>query len=312
MRILKAPELAGLLDYETLVNALEDSFKCGAEVPSRHHHTIQVDGALNSTLLLMPAWNDKYLGVKTVMVMPQNAGQSLPSVQANYQLMDLKTGELHAILDGNELTLRRTAAASALASRYLSRKSSKCFLMIGTGALAPHLIRAHFSQRKFQKVKVWGRRIEKAKSIAAGIDSSHVRVEAVDDLEAAVAEADIISTATLATNPLVFGEWLRPGQHIDLVGGFTPDMREADDETIRRARVFVDTDDAIMSTGDICRPIERGLIERVDIQGTLSSIVNGEIADTRLSDDEITLFKSAGTAIEDLAGAVLAYERAGE
>ena len=309
MKILGAQEVAASLEYATLVDILEDAFRVGATVPPRHHHTISVQNEQDGTLLLMPAWNEAYMGVKTAIVIPGNAERGLPAVQANYQLMDRQTGKLLAILDGAELTARRTAAASALASRHLSRASSSRLLMVGTGTLAPHLIGAHATQRGIEEVQVWGRRIEQAKSVVATINLPGVQVRAVDNLKIAVAEADIISCATLANTPLIHGEWLRSGQHLDLVGGFTQGMREVDDVTITRARLFVDTDDAIETTGDIYEPLRRGIIKLGDIQGTLFSLSQGEASPARPVGDEITLFKSAGTAIEDLAGAVLAYER---
>ena len=309
-RVLDAQQLAKSLNYGELVSALETAFKLGATVPSRHHHTIDVSGGSDATLLLMPAWNEMYLGIKTATVMPGNNALNLPSVHANYQLMDLKTGTLLAILDGAELTARRTAAASALASRYLSRTDSSSMLMVGTGILAPHLIRAHASQREIKAVKIWGRRLEKAASVAAAIDLPGVAVEAVSDLEAAVVDVDIISCATLANAPLIHGKWLRAGQHLDLVGGFTRDMRETDDEAIIRSRVFVDTNDAIETTGDIFDPLRRGVIGTKDILGNLFTLTQGKVPPARKMDADITFFKSAGTAIEDLAGAILAYQRA--
>lgn len=310
MRILGAEDLARLLDYASLVDALEAAFRGDATVPPRHHHTVPVAGGRDAALLLMPAWDAAYLGVKTATVMPENAALGLPGVHASYQLLDRRTGAMLALLDGAELTARRTAAASALASRYLSRPDAAHLLVVGTGTLAPHLIGAHASQRPLTRVRVWGRNGEKAAAVAAGVGLDGVSAAAVSDLEAAVAEADIISCATLSLDPLVRGAWMAAGQHLDLVGGFTPQMREADDAALNRARVFVDTEDAIATAGDISDPLERGVISRDDILGTLFTITRGGAPPARPNGDEITLFKSAGAAIEDLAGAVLAYRRA--
>lgn len=251
-----------------------------------------------------------YLGIKTATVMPENNALNLLSVHANYQLMDLKTGTLLAILDGAELTARRTAAASALASRYLSRADSSSMLMVGTGILAPHLIRAHASQREMKAVKILGRRLEKAASVAAAIDFPGVAAKAVNDLETAVIDVDIISCATLANAPLIHGEWLRAGQHSDLVGCFTRDLRETDDEAIVRSRFFVDTNDVIETTGDIYDPLRRGVIGTKDILGNLFTLTQGKAPPARKLNADITFFKSAGTAIEDLAVAILAYQPA--
>jgi len=310
MRNLGAADVAAALDYASLVDALDDAFRGDVTVPPRHHHTVPVDGGHDATLLLMPAWDVDFLGIKTATVMPDNALRNLPAVNASYQLMDRATGTQLAILDGAELTARRTAAASALASRFLSRPDAGRLLMVGTGTLAPHLIGAHASQRPLTELTVWGRNSIKAEAVAAGVDLPGVAVSVSDDLQGAVQDADIISCATLAAEPLILGDWLRPGQHVDLVGGFTPAMREADDDAMRRASVFVDTEDAIQSAGDICDPLSRGVITEADILGTLFTLARPDAPPARPSGDEITLFKSAGTAIEDLAGAVLAYRRA--
>ena len=309
MHILEARHLSQVLDYATLVDALEAAFRCDVAVPPRHHHTVPVADGRDATLLLMPAWDANYLGIKTVTVMPDNGTLDLPGVHANYQLLDRRTGAMLALLDGAELTARRTAAASALASRYLSRPEAARLLVVGTGTLAPHLIGAHASQRALTHVQVWGRRPERAASVVDDVDLPGVNVEAVADLESAVTDADIISCATLSADPLIRGDWMCSGQHLDLVGGFTPQMREADDTTIAKARIFVDTDDAVQTAGDICDPLKSGVITDADILGTLFTLARGEAPAARSTGDEITLFKSAGTAIEDLAGAVLAYER---
>ncbi len=309
MHFLEAQDLSQVLDYAALVDALEVAFRGDFTVPPRHHHTLPVADGRDATLLLMPAWDASYLGIKTATVMPENGALNLPGVHANYQLLDRRTGAMLALLDGGELTARRTAAASALASRYLSRPEAARLLVVGTGTLAPHLIGAHASQRALTHVQVWGRRAGRAASVADGVDLPGITVEAVADLRSAVADADIISCATLSIEPMICGDWMCPGQHLDLVGGFTPQMREADDTAIAKARVFIDTDDAVQTAGDICDPLMRGIITDADILGTLFTLTRGEAPAARPEGNEITLFKSAGTAIEDLAGAVLAYEQ---
>lgn len=311
MRHLDAEAIAGLLDRPSLIDALEAAFRSHITVPLRHHHTLPETDVRDSTLLLMPAWDDEaYIGIKIVAVMPGNSERNLPAVQATYMLLDRQTGTPLAILDGPEITARRTAAASALAARYLARDNASHLLMVGTGVLAPHLIRSHCAVRPITHVSVWGRNRAKAEAIVASFVDDDIAVQAVDDLEAAVANADIISCATLSQQPLILGDWLQAGQHLDLVGAFTPSMREADDQVIRRARVYVDTEGAITEAGDICQPITDGVLKVADIQGDLFSLAKGEVPG-RQTAGEITLFKSAGTAIEDLAAARLAYERQG-
>ncbi len=310
MRILSAAEIEGALDWDSLVERLRQAFRRGAEVPVRHHHDVGSGGGPEGTLLLMPAWQaGRHIGVKVVTVFPGNAERSLPAVMGAYLLLDGRSGAPQALIDGPMLTLKRTAAASALASGYLSKPDCERLLMVGTGALAPHLITAHASVRPICNVLVWGRSPEKAAKLAKRLDRRDFRVSHTEDLSAAVEGADIISCATLSHDPLVRGDWLRPGQHLDLVGGFKPDMRETDDTAVRRARVFVDTRaGACTEAGDIVQPVESGVLDLNDIAGDLFELTRGERAGRRFY-DQITLFKSVGTALEDLAAAQLAVER---
>lgn len=310
MRIIDAAELEAVLGFGPLIERLREMFRSGCEAPVRHHHAVGVPGGRDATLLLMPAWQaGRHIGVKVVTVFPENGARSLPSVMGSYLLMDGGTGQPVALLDGPVLTVRRTAAASALAADYLARPEAARLLMVGTGAMAPNLVRAHAGIRPIREVKVWGRDPEKARRLARSLSGEGFPATAAEDLEAAVRAADIVSCATLAREPLVRGEWLSPGCHLDLVGGFTPDMREADDEAVRRARVYVDTmDGATSEAGDIVQPLASGVISREEIAGDLFHLTRGERAG-REHDAQITLFKSVGTALEDLAAAQLAAER---
>jgi ornithine cyclodeaminase len=273
----------------------------------RSRYVVPAPGGEGS-LLLMPAWQPgRALGVKVVTVFPGNAARGLSAVQAAYLLLDAETGEPLALMDGALLTHRRTAAASALAADYLARRLSSTLVMVGTGSLAPHLIAAHAAVRPIREVRVWGRSGEKARALAARLDRPGLRVLAAPDLEAAVRGAAIVSCATLSETALVKGAWLRPGTHLDLVGGFTPAMREADDEAIRRGRVFVDTPAALEEAGDVVQPIASGVLKKEDV-ADLFDLTRGEHPG-RESEAEITLFKSVGAAIEDLAAAGLAFER---
>ncbi|MDX1421717.1 MAG: ornithine cyclodeaminase family protein [Kiloniellales bacterium] len=311
MRILSAADVEAALDWDSLIERLRRAFRRGAEVPVRHHHEIPTPGGEPGTLLLMPAWQaGRRIGIKLATIFPDNASQGLPSVMGAYLLLDGKTGAPLALIDGPTLTVKRTAAASALASGYLSRPDCERFLMIGTGSMAPYLVMAHAAVRPICNVLIWGRSPDKAARLAKRLDRPDFRVAATDDLEAAVRGADIVSCATLSKAPLVRGEWLQPGQHLDLVGAFRPDMRECDDAAIRRARVFVDTrEGALAEAGDIVQPIESGALDPADVAGDLFDLTRGERAGRRFY-DQITLFKSVGTALEDLAAAELAAERA--
>jgi ornithine cyclodeaminase/alanine dehydrogenase-like protein (mu-crystallin family) len=240
MRVINAEEIDALLDFPALIAALRTAFAGGMAAPERHHHTLTRPGASNATHLLMPAWTigagDAYVGTKIVNVFPDNGALGMPAVHGLYVLQSGLTGAPIAAMDGARLTLWRTAAASALAASYLARADSERLLMVGAGALAPFLIRAHCAARPIARVEVWSRRRASAEALAASLRATGLNVAAVDDLSAAVVCADVISCATLSQTPLIEGAWLRSGQHVDLVGAFTMSMREADDEALRQAR----------------------------------------------------------------------------
>jgi ornithine cyclodeaminase len=311
--VVDAEAIHSLLDFPSLIEALRAAFRDGAVVPPRHHHANAAAEPEGTTgkLLLIPAWRPgAALGIKIVTVFPDNARRSLPSVYGTYLLLDAATGMPVAVLDGTALTLRRTAAASALAASYLAREDSAVHLMVGTGALAPYLVAAHRAVRPIRETLIWGRSPEKAAALAARLTASGIAADAVPDLAGATAVADIITCATLAREPVVRGAWLKPGAHLDLVGSYRPDMREADDDSIRRARVFVDTDAALHEAGDIVQPLRSDVLARENIAGDLSGLVRGTCTG-RCGAEEITLFKSVGTALEDLAAAELAASRFG-
>jgi len=321
VRILSAGEVDAALDDLTLIDRLDALFRLGCEMPTRHHHPLRTPlgpGSADALLLLMPAWTtgpSGRVGVKVVTVFPDNAKRSLPSIYGQYLLLDGETGTPIALLDGTQLTKRRTACASGLASRYLSRPDASTLLMIGTGALAPHLIRVHAKVRPIAEVMIWGRRPQEAQRIVGDLTASlpqslgrPIRLSAVTDRQRAVGEADIVCCATLSKTPLVEGDWLRAGQHIDLVGAYTPDMRESDDRVVARARVYVDIRaGACTEAGDIAQPLANGTLAANDVVADLFELSRGQQTGRLPGDDTtITLFKSVGAALEDLAAAELA------
>ncbi|MGE3150476.1 MAG: ornithine cyclodeaminase family protein [Pseudorhodoplanes sp.] len=311
MRIVTAEDLEGILTYDGLIDALADAFRGEIAVPVRHHHTIPHPAA-DATLLLMPAWTEsgaRYVGCKIVTVFPGNVQLGKPSVYGQYLLMSGDTGEPLALIDGRVLTAWRTAAASALAACYLAREDAAHLVMVGAGAMAPHLVRAHATIRPIRRVTLWNRTQSKAVALGFGLAVKGLEVDVTDNLEEAVKGADIVSCATLSNRPLLRGDWLKKGAHLDLVGGFTPKMREADDAAIRQARIFVDTRaGATKEAGDIVDPLKRRVIKKTDIQGDLFDLCRGKTKG-RKTKSEITLFKSVGTAIEDLAAAMLVWKR---
>jgi ornithine cyclodeaminase len=308
MQILDAACVAARLDRRTLIDALDQAFRQPHHVPDRQHYQIQAEQAGHSggTLLAMPAWaSGGSLGIKVVTIFPDNAKRSLPAVNATYLLFDAATGEPRAMLDGGELTLRRTAAASALAARYLASANAHRLLMVGTGQLAPHLIESHALARPIREVRIWGRRTERAQALAASLHGSGLAVNVTENIEESTRWADIVSCATLSHQPLVHGGWLRPGQHLDLVGAFTPQMREVDDEAIARCALYVDTRaGALRESGEIIGALARGVINQSAILAEFSDLPAGCFK--RSDAGAITVFKSVGSALEDLVAAKLA------
>ena len=313
MRVISAAEIDRALTFPALIDALADAFRGDIVTPVRHHHEIERPGA-PGTLLLMPAWTgpatgDGYAGVKIVSVFPENGAKDLPSVLGTYLLMKGDTGEPLAALDGARLTVWRTAAASALAARSLARPDAGRMTMVGAGALAPFLIRAHLSQRPIREVSLWNHRPEKAEALAAELRAEGLPVTAVTDLEAAVRGADLVSCATLSTSPVVRGAWLKDGAHLDLVGAFNMKMREADDEALRRAEVYVDTPAARTEGGDVAVALQAGAIPADHVRGGLADLCRNP---PPRRPEAVTAFKSVGAALEDLAAAMLVWRSLGK
>jgi alanine dehydrogenase len=304
---LDANEVAARLARVPLIDALERAFRSEFHSPPRQHYTVGSSADGDHFLLTMPAWHaDRCIGIKLATVFPGNSRHGQPAVHAVYALFSGTDGSPIATLDGTELTRRRTAAASVLAARFLARPEASRLLMVGTGALAPHIIETYMAARPITAVRVWGRSSRRAQAVAATFAGRSIDIEAIDNLEAGVRWADIISCATLATAPLVNGAWLAPGQHLDLIGSFTPEMREVDDEALARSRIYVDTRaGALAESGELVQALTSGLITAADIHGDLAALTRGTVSG-RDSAGEITLFKSVGCAIEDLAAAELA------
>ena len=300
------------LHWMPLIEAIAQTLRTDCSVAPRVHHELPVPGAPHGTLLLMPAWvQGRFVGVKVVTVFPGNASRGAPTVSAIYLLFDGTTGVPLAYMAASVLTARRTAAASALAARYLARTDAQRLLIVGTGRVAAALAAAHSAVRPIREVAVWGRTPERAEQLARRLRDTGLAATAVSDLQQAVARADIVSCATLSQSPLVHRAWVGPGTHIDLVGAFKPSMREADDALIGSASLFVDTRvGAVTEAGEIVQAIARGVIAASDICADLGELVNG-VHPGRSDPKEVTVFKSVGMACEDLAAAVLILESLG-
>ena len=307
MLVIDADQVRARTDLPRLIESLERAFRSDAVVPQRLIQALP-GGNGGRQFLVMPAFDpDGSAAVKLVTYIPENACRGLPTVQATVVAFS-REGTPVAVLDGTMVTRIRTAAASALASKYLSRADSSRLTVVGTGALAPWMAAAHAVMRPIGHIDVWGRRPER---VAATIEAireivaPRVAVCAAPGLEESVRAADIVTCATSSATPLVAGRWLKTGSFVDLVGSFSPTTREADDDVVRRARIFVDTfEGALAEAGDLIDPIARSVIDRGRVEGELADLVTGRVVGRRTA-EEITLFKSVGTALEDLAATQL-------
>jgi ornithine cyclodeaminase len=309
MKIIDTESTRRALPFDRLIPALREMFVAGCEVPLRHTHALQAATDTSpQTVLIMPAWqHDRYLGIKTVTIFPGNAQRGLPGLFSTYVLYDARTGEPLAQIDGNEITSRRTAAASALAASYLAPAEARSLLVVGCGRVGSLVPEAYRAVRPIERVMVWDRDETAASVLAARLRAQDIDAAVAPDLAKAAGDADIVSCATLATEPVVQGAWLREGSHLDLIGSFTPQMREADDACFAGARLFVDTQEALQKSGELLGPMSRGVFAAGDVVGTLADLARGAVQG-RVDGDGRTVFKAVGTALEDLAAAMLVFE----
>lgn len=298
------------LDWPVLISELRSWYKAGkVRAPERQVLTIKQPDGSEASLLIMPAWvPGESIGVKVVTFLPANAQKGRPTINAGYLLFDGDTGQMKAALDGDALTARRTAAASALAADYLARPEATRLVVVGTGQLAVAVAQAHAAVRPYEAITIWGRTPEKAAAVAGQLAEAGLPAAAGQDLEAACREADVISTVTAATAPVVRGAWLKPGCHLDLIGAFKSDMRESDDQAITQAQVFVDRRDGASLAGDLAQPLAEGRITPAHLLADLEELCGGTHPG-RSDPAAHTVFKSAGMALQDLAAATLAADQ---
>jgi ornithine cyclodeaminase len=304
MQNLTAHDLIERLPYAVLTKQLPKLLQGETTSPQRHVHTVQNDGEPDATLLMMPAWSQGVGGVKIVNVTPGNTRRNLPAVTASYLLFDAVTGEHMALLDGGELTARRTAAVAAIAADRLAADGAKRLLLVGSGRIASELAFAYRAVRDIETVQVFSPTTANAEKLVAALKAGGFHAKVCTDLATDTVKADIIACATLSKESLIKGEWLRAGQHVALIGGYLKDMREADDATMTLADIWVDTFAALSEAGDLTQPIAAGLLHHEMIKGTLQTLCAGSALPDRES--RITLFKSVGDAAQDLAAASLA------
>ncbi|MBK4215115.1 ornithine cyclodeaminase family protein [Paracoccus caeni] len=305
MQTFDHAEVEARLDWPALIETLRQGFAAArAEAPARQVLTIEQPDGQQVSLLIMPAWQaGRAMGVKVVTFFPWNAAVGKATINAGYLMFDGGDGRLVATMDGDALTERRTAAASALAADYLARRDVRHLLICGTGQLATAAAQAHAAVRDYQTISVWGRNADKAVAVARKLTEAGLPTIPCTDLEAGCRAADVVSCMTASTEPFIRGEWLQPGSHLDLIGAFKSDMRESDDHALLQARVFVDGREGALLAGDLAQPIAAGLFDPSQIVGDLTQLTQGAVQG-RETETERTLFKSVGHSQEDLFAAM--------
>lgn len=322
MQFFDAAAVHRYLPFARLIDALEEAHR-GPEPRHLRHITEApgTEGRQPDIFIILPAWQEgEGIGVKLVTSFPGNKEKhGIPTVNGLYVWIDGKTGVPRAVMDGEALIFRKTAADSALGSRLLSRPDAEVMLMVGAGALAPYLIEAHpVARPSLRRVMIWNRTAATADALAARVRDGGRDAVAVTDLDKALGEADIVVSATMATAPIIHGARIRPGTHVELIGSFTPAMREGDDDLLRRADIFVDSYGTTERSGDFIDPFARGVISIKDIRGDYTALCNGRV-EGRSSPGGITLLKNGGgshfdyyTAREVMRSAAAAGEHPGD
>lgn len=306
MRFVDGAEVRRLLSFPKLIEALEAAHR---RPPMEVADTFM--GSEKALYFIRNAVDaGRFAGSKLVTSFPSNIGGALPAVQAVVVLFDHSDGRPLAVMDGTEITYWRTAADSGLAAKYLAPAKPDTLLIVGAGEMSRWLARSHRTARpSLKRALIWNRTADRAQAVAAELTKEGFAAEAVAHLDAAIPQAQVITCCTRTHQPLVHGRLLQPGTHLDLVGGYTPKHREADDDAVKRSRVFVDRHESARDVADIHDPLASGLIQEADILGDLHAIVAGKAG--RRTAEEITFFKNAGGAHLDLMTAELIWRQLG-
>ena len=309
MKVISAEEVHQALSFPALVDALQEAYSGEYSMPPRQVFLLDEEGGANDAFAVLPSWSEQLIAVKAFTYFPE-AEAPYQSLYSKVMLFDREHGEPLALVDGSTVTFWRTAGISGLATRLLAREDARTMLMLGTGNLAPYIIRANASVRDLKKVMVWGRTRSKAEEISAmmAVEFPDIEILAVEDRQSACAEADIVVAATGSHEPVVLGEWIQPGTHTDFIGNHHAGKRECDTALILKSKVYADSRvNAFKEAGEILVPIEEGVFTREGVVAELAEMCRGS-ATLRESEEEITLFKSIGMAMSDLVGAGLAYQ----
>ena len=297
MQILSAESINSLLDWDGVLDALHNAH-LGPHPVGDSFFLGDADYGLLSRGVIFPGSG---AGLKLASMYPANtsANPPLPVEDAAFLVIDEKTKAIAAILDGPEISRWKTPADSALAAKKLSRDDSRVLLVLGAGPIAKALVDVYLHIRpSIREVLLWNRTSSKLDKTCADLKARNINVQVVTDLDAAVKQADIITSATSSSTPLIRGEFVRPGTHVDLIGGYRPDMQEADNDVLAKARIFVDDRSTAACSGDIQIPLLAGVISQEQIEGDLFDLCQNT-AFIR-SGDEITVYKNAGGAHFDL------------
>lgn len=309
MKIFEADQVNQALNFPLLINSLEAGFKKDFGMPPRQVFSLSVDPAVRDGFAVLPAWNDEVIGLKAFTHFAENAAMGLPTVHAKILLFNRADGVPLAMVDGTSVTLWRTAAVSALASRYLARADSQTMLLLGTGRLAIPLVNAHLTEHSLSRIFLWGRSKEKVSVLKQSLMCLHPHVNfiAVEDLPECVALVDIVVCATGSATPLVCGDNVMPGCHVDLMGNHSPDRRECDTALICKSSIYVDyRPNVLKEAGELLIPMAEGKFKAENIRGDLAELCQGAVS-TRSGFSQITVFKSVGTALSDLICAHLVF-----
>jgi 1-pyrroline-2-carboxylate reductase [NAD(P)H] len=317
MKIIEASEVHQAMNFEELIPAIEQTFAGDHGMPQRNVFCLEKGADHGDAFAVLPSWNSKAIGVKAFTYFPDNAPKGFDSLYSKILMFKRETGEPLALVDGTSVTYWRTAAVSALGSQYLAREDARQLLVCGTGNLGAYMALAHATVRPITHINIWGRSLEKAEKVAKEIrqkrsDITVVAISSLFELEKASRQADIISCATGAGEPLILGDWVQAGTHTDFVGNHAPNRRECDSNLITKASVFVDCRlNVLNEAGELLIPIEEGVFSKDDVKAELAELASGQHKG-RENAEEITVFKTVGTALSDLAGACLVVEKLSE
>jgi len=311
MLVIEASEVHQVMNFKELIPAIEQTFAGDHGMPQRNVFCLDKNSDHSDAFAVLPAWNSKAIGVKAFTYFPDNAPKGFDSLYSKILMFKRETGEPLALVDGTSVTYWRTAAVSALGSKYLAREDSSRLLICGTGNLAPYMALAHASVRPITHIDIYGRNLAKAEKVADEIRQQRpeITVNTITDVEDAARQADIISCATGASEPIILGKWVKPGTHTDFVGNHAPNRRECDSELITKSCVFVDSRlNVLNEAGELLIPIAEGVFSADNVKAELAQLACSEHSG-RQNEEEITVFKTVGTALSDLAGACLVVEK---